>query len=133
MEKERPFVEEVLKEKLKKEATGGTFPCRRAEKLAQDMGISLKKIGEALDILGIKIVQCQLGLFGYPSQGRIVQSAPAVAPDLKDAILSGLVNECLACEKAWALAQEFKIPRIEIASACECLKIKIKPCQLGAF
>lgn len=126
-------VDEALKRKLLEEVKDGAFPCRRAEQLASDLGISLAKIGQALDILGIKIVYCQLGLFGYPKQGRIVQPAPAVAPAIAETIKKSLVSGHLPCDRAWKIAEEFKVPRIEVASACEGMKIKIKPCQLGAF
>ncbi|HPO34774.1 MAG TPA: hypothetical protein PLG80_01840 [Syntrophales bacterium] len=126
-------VDEALKQRLDEEAREGLFPCRRAEKLAADLGIPLGEIGKALDLLGIKIVHCQLGLFGYPPHGRIVQPAPAVAPELANAIEKALISGHLPCEKAWLIAEDFKMPRIDVASACECLKVKIKPCQLGAF
>ncbi|MCX7981469.1 MAG: hypothetical protein N2572_00975 [Syntrophales bacterium] len=126
-------LDEALVKTIRGEATEGAFPCSQAEKLARDLCIPMMEIGQALDILGIKIVYCQLGLFGFPNQGRVVQPAPAVAPALAEAIKKGLVSGKLPCKVAWDIAEEFRIPRIEVASACECLEIKIKPCQLGAF
>ena len=43
------------------------------------------------------------------------------------------VKERLSCLSAWEIAEETGSTRMAISSACEKLKIKIKPCQLGAF
>ncbi len=54
-------------------------------------------------------------------------------PELEKEIRSRLSNGRLPCAAAWEIAAERKIPRMKVSSACEALKIKIKPCQLGAF
>jgi hypothetical protein len=50
-------------EALKKEATEGRIPCERAQQLAGELGVPLALVGRALDLLEIKIVECQLGCF----------------------------------------------------------------------
>lgn len=39
----------------------------------------------------------------------------------------------LSCGKAWALAEEFQVPRKAIGEIANELGIKIKECQLGCF
>ena len=54
--------EEVI-EAVKKEATEGRIPCARAQQLAGELGVPIPLVGRALDLLDIKIVECQLGCF----------------------------------------------------------------------
>ncbi|MBE0556860.1 MAG: hypothetical protein IH628_06470, partial [Proteobacteria bacterium] len=81
------------------------------------------------------IGRCQLGLFGYDAapRGRRVQPAEAVEPGLENEIRGRLSGGRLPCSAAWEIAADRKIPRLSVSSACETLKIKVKPCQLGAF
>ena len=60
----------------------------------------------------------------------------AKAPENKNlerAIRDSLVDSDLSCEKAWEIARRFDVPKMTVSAACEQLKIKIRPCQLGAF
>ena len=52
-----------LEEKLKSSLVNGRLPCPVAFKIAEDMGVSLKEIGETANKLEIKISSCQLGCF----------------------------------------------------------------------
>ena len=62
-----------------------------------------------------------------------MQPAETVAPELEGAIRAAARDGRLPCAAAWEIAAERKIPRMKVSSACEALKIRIKPCQLGAF
>jgi hypothetical protein len=84
-------------------------------------------------MLNINIVQCQLGLFGLDGKQKKVKAAPSVAPDLEAAIRKALVNGRLPCAAAWEIAARLDVKRLDVCAACENLKIKVKPCQLGAF
>ncbi len=81
----------------------------------------------------IEISKCQLGLFGYSPEKMVVKAAEAVQPDLEKAIRSALMNDRLPCAAAWSIAETSGMPKMAVSSACEALKIKVKPCQLGAF
>ncbi len=107
--------------------------CAQAERIAREQQAPLGEIGVALDMLEIRIGKCQLGLFGHRPAGKSVTPAPAVTPELETAIRNALVDGRLPCAAAWNIAAEGKLPRKKIAAACEALRIKIKPCQLGAF
>ena len=52
---------------------------------------------------------------------------------LTNAIQEARVDGNLSCEKAWEIARRFDVSKMKVSSVCEQLKIKIKPCQLGAF
>ena len=52
-----------IKERIKAAAPEGRIPCPAAFRLAEEMGLSRKDLGELLNELKIKITQCQLGCF----------------------------------------------------------------------
>jgi len=81
-------------------------------------------------------MKCQLGLFGYLPEKKIIKPQNTENQDLKDAIRNALVDGKLPCKDAWDIgdiASEFKIRKMTISSIVEAMKIKIKPCQIGAF
>jgi len=48
---------------VKKEAVENKIDCERAQALAAELGVPIITVGHALNLLNIKIVQCQLGCF----------------------------------------------------------------------
>lgn len=126
-------VDAAIRARLEKKARKGTLSCAAAFTLAADLNRSPAEIGKAVDLLDIRLVKCQLGLFGYAPEKKIVKPAAAVDPVLEEAIRSELRGGRLACRNAWDLAERFRLPRMTVSAACEALGIKIKPCQLGAF
>ena len=108
-------------------------PCADAESIVWELAFEMREIGRTLDVLGIRISRCQLGLFGYDERGKIVQAAESVTPELQQALRAALVAERLPCSAAWEIARRLGVSRSAVASAGEALGIKIKPCQLGAF
>ena len=126
-------VEDSLKQEVLKAAKENNVACKAAEEIAERKAVALGEVGVAIDLLNINIIECQLGLFGYSPQKKIVQPAKEIAPDLKQAINDALSDGRLPCAAAWAIAKQINLPRMKVSAACEALKIKIKPCQLGAF
>ena len=122
-----------IAEAVKANTSDGEFTCFQAEKLAADLQVPMGRIGITLDLLGIRIAKCQLGLFGYGPESRIVRPALSVAPEIEQSIRQALSNDRLPCRAAWSIAQASGLTRMAVAEASEHLKIKIKPCQLGAF
>jgi hypothetical protein len=91
------------------------------------------EVGVAIDLMDIQLERCQLGLFGYGEKKLIVKPAENVPSDLEKAIRDALAGGRLPCAAAWRIAEAFGIAKTDVSSACEALKIKVKPCQLGAF
>jgi hypothetical protein len=112
-------------------SAAGELACAEAERICLTLGVSLAEIGRTLDLLELRIGRCQLGLFGYPS-GKALRPA-AGDPALEAAIRVRLIDGRLPCQAAWEIAAGRKLTRMAVSSACEALKIRIKPCQLGAF
>jgi hypothetical protein len=126
-------VDPAIRAALAHNTEKGELACAVAFRLADELQKPPAAIGEAADLLGIRLVKCQLGLFGYSPDKKIVQAAAAVDSDLEEAIRRGLENDRLPCREAWNIAKAFKMSRMGVSAACEALAIKIKPCQLGAF
>ncbi|MBW2065900.1 MAG: hypothetical protein JRJ03_13355 [Deltaproteobacteria bacterium] len=126
-------VDSKIADAVKEKAVEGTMPCATAFTIVEELAAAPEEVGFTLDFLEIKIVKCQLGLYGYQPSRKIVQPADKVDPDLEKAIRESLENDRLSCAKAWQIAESFNISKMEISAACEALEIKISPCQLGAF
>jgi len=126
-------VDAAIRTKLEKETREGTLSCAAAFTLVTDLNRTPAEIGKAADLLGIRLVKCQLGLFGYSPEKKIVRPSATVDPLLQEAIRGELQSGRLACRNAWDLAKRFRLPRMAVSAACEALGIKVKPCQLGAF
>lgn len=56
---DRKKPEETIKDKARE----GKLPCAMCFKIAEDFGISKKKIGQVLNEISVRIRQCQLGCF----------------------------------------------------------------------
>jgi len=125
----KPEIEEALKQL----ASNGEIPCAVAFKIANDLNIEPGDVGITADLLEMRLIKCQLGLFGYQPAKSIVKPAREVSKDLEEGIRGGLENGKLPCITAWEIAKDLGIRKMEVSSACEALEIKICSCQIGAF
>ena len=55
--------EDEIAAKLKEAARDGKITCAMAQKIALESKIPMKQVGEILNQMKIKIIQCQLGCF----------------------------------------------------------------------
>lgn len=124
--------DERIAERVRPRVDAGRLSCADAERIAAELGATMAAVGRTMDLLEVRIIWCQLGLFGCPPAGKIVRPE-AAAPALRKAIRAGLSEGRLSCAEVWRIADGMELPRLKVASACEALKIRIKPCQLGAF
>lgn len=122
-----------IAEALRKSADQGEIRCAEAFAVAERLGVTPAEVGRTLDLLEMRIVRCQLGLFGYRPKKRVVKPAESVAPDLARALGEGLDEDRLPCATAWSIAQAHGLSRLAVAAACEAQQVKISRCQLGAF
>lgn len=123
----------IIATSLEKKSAAGEISCAKAEGVARDLKADMGEVGRTLDLLEIRIVQCQLGLFGFGERKKAVTPAETVPAGLRDAINAALAEGCLSCKDAWDIARKAETARMAISSACEAMGIRIKPCQLGAF
>ncbi len=130
---DRGPVPKVLAEEIHRSSKDREITCAAAFEIAGALALAPSEVGKAIDLLGQTIVRCQLGLFGYPPRGRIVEAASDTPQELQTAIRGRLADGRLPCVEAWKLAEAFDVPRLALAEASEALRIKISRCQLGAF
>lgn len=118
---------------VKERSKDGKISCAELFNLVKEYSFFPDLLGQCVTHENLKITHCQLGLFGYENRKKIVEPAENISEEMENKIYSQLENDVLPCAAAWVIADELKVPRIDVASACEKLKIKIKKCQLGAF
>jgi hypothetical protein len=132
-EKKVKNLNEKIKDRIIRQTKKNELPCAVAFKIAAELNVSAAEVGKTADLLELMLVKCQLGLFGYTPQKKIVKPKAAENPDLASAIRDKRVDGKLSCENAWEIARRFDVSKMRVSSVCEQLKIKVKPCQLGAF
>ncbi len=118
---------------IKQKAPDDNLACAVAFDLAAKMSLTPAQVGQAADIMEVRLTKCQLGLFGYSPDKKMVEPAQEVSSGLEKAIKGALADERLACSAAWEIAGNMGLGKMKVSAACEKLGIKIKPCQLGAF
>jgi hypothetical protein len=118
---------------IRQQAENGRMTCAQAHRLSKEFGTDPETIGFHLDMTETRLTHCQLGLFGYSPEKKIVQPAEAVGEALEHAIMAALADGKLPCKEAWAAAERLGFKKMEVSAACEALGIKVSPCQLGAF
>jgi hypothetical protein len=123
----------ALSREIERRSAKGELPCAVAFEIARISQVPPAEVGRDLDLLEIRISKCQLGLFGYRPEKRIVRPAENLSPELSEAIRKAAVDGRLSCTSAWEIARRLGFTRMAVASACEALRIKISGCQLGAF
>lgn len=127
----------ILDEKIKTailENTGTKeFPCAVAFKISAQFGVTPAEVGKTVDLMDFRITKCQLGLFGYQPQKKIVGAKDPQSTELEAAIKEKLSDGRISCQSVWQIAKTFGVTKMSVSAACEALNLKIKPCQLGAF
>lgn len=126
-------IDERIKNALEQQTKNNEVPCAVAFKIAETLQVSPSDVGKTADLLEMTLVKCQLGLFGYKPNKKIVKPKAPENSDLEKAIRDALIDGKLPCRKAWDIARSQDLSKMAISAVCEHLKIKIKPCQLGAF
>ena len=123
----------AVKQEVVDKSKNNEIACAVAFQIAEGLKATPADVGKGIDLLDIRLVKCQLGLFGYSPVKKAVKPKSPQSPDMEEAIREALVEKKLSCRAAWDIAQRFEVPKMAVSAACEALEIKIKPCQLGAF
>jgi hypothetical protein len=126
-------LEEKVAAALKKEIKDGRISCAAAHGVAKTVELPPAEIGMTLDLMEVRLMRCQLGLFGYTPENRIVKKADQWDAALEKEIRQALQDGRLPCADAWSIARRQGISRLAVGNVCEALGIKVRPCQLGAF
>lgn len=123
----------IIEEEMKKRNAGREIPCAFAFEIAEGLGVDPEEVGRTADMLDIPLVKCQLGLFGYKPENKIIRAEDTPNRELKNAVIGSSHNHRLSCEKAWQIADQLNISKLKVGNMCQANGIKIKGCRLGAF
>ncbi len=126
-------INQSVADAVKNRAVDGKIPCAVAFDIAKDLGVPPGEVGFTIDMLEIRLIKCQLGLFGYGPGKKPPQTTEKVSEQLEQAIRDEVTGETLPCATVWKIAEKLQRGKREVSSACDTLGIKIRPCQLGAF
>ena len=118
---------------LEQEADGGRVTCVSAHDIAGSLNVTPSEVGKTIDLLEYRIIECQLGLFGYEPHGKVVEPAESVSDALRAQLDRFAGSGEIGCASAWEIADRLGLDRMAVAAACEHLGTKIRRCQLGAF
>ena len=118
---------------VREKVSDNRITCAAAFKIAENTGAEPGELGFTFDMLEMRIIRCQMGIFGYEPEKKAVKPMEKVPDELENLIKEKLLNGKLTCSSAWEIARALGRPKMDVSSACEGLGIKIKPCQLGAF
>jgi hypothetical protein len=126
-------VDPLIAEAVRKRAKEGKLPCAVAFEIVKELEISPDEVGFTLDYLEIKLIKCQMGIFGYVNNKSPVRPLDNVSEEMKEAITHALEGGRLPCRAAWDIAKRLGIRKMVVTAACEKLNVKISSCQLGGF
>jgi len=122
-----------IAEALKSKQTDGKISCAAAHAVADQLNISPAEVGITIDLMEYRLLKCQLGMYGYDAEKPITIPLKDSFPQLEEKIRQAAVNNRISCKACWDIADASGEKRLTAAKICESLKIKISPCQLGAF
>ena len=125
--------EEKIVQAIRAQLNEGGLFCAIGFKIARDLSVQPLDVGRNADLLELPILKCQLGLFGYPPQKKIVKQAASVPAALEQALKQAAVDNRISCATIFAIAQTLKTPKMGVCAACEKMGIRVSSCQLGAF
>jgi len=124
-----PEIRQMLQERV----VDGKISCAVAHAIAAELNVAPEAVGIAIDLMEGRIHKCQLGLFGYQPEKRIVKPAPPPSPDVEAAVKARLVNNRISCIECWKIAENLNKKKMHVSNVCESLGIKVNNCQIGAF
>lgn len=118
---------------LTERAADGRVTCTAAHEIATAFQVAPSEVGKTADLLEFRIVECQMGLFGYAPEKRIVKAPEHIDQPLREQLERYAANGRINCATCWKIAADLGLEKMAVSSACEGLGIKVKNCQLGAF
>lgn len=130
--------DEKIREMLDAYPEDGRIPCAVAHYIAALLSVAPIRVAKVINQMGLKIYQCQLGLFGYGRKGvssyKVIGREVDVPQRFKELLEEETGGEMVvSCEMLWDIAEEVGVTRFEAGNAADAYGYKITPCQLGCF
>lgn len=118
---------------VKQKSENGRITCAAAHDIAGRLVVPPAEVGKTIDLLEYRIVKCQMGLFGYSPEKKIVKPSDVIFGELESRLRDAVSDGKVGCATCWEIARALGMGKMDVSAACEGLAIKISPCQLGAF
>ncbi len=130
-------MDDKLNQAMRDRMEDGRLACNQAFAIARTMRIEPLTVGLAANESGIRISNCQLGLFGYGPKAegkhKIVHAMDEVPERMAGRLRAAAHGENITCTEVWKVADGLGYKRMEASSACEAMGLKVSRCQLGCF
>jgi hypothetical protein len=114
-------------------ASDSRLSCTAAHEVAEKLSVAPAEVGKTADLLELRVVECQMGLFGYAPEKRTVKPAQEIPSELRESIEKATVNGRITCAACWKIARDLSVKKMTVSCACEAMGLKVKNCQIGAF
>ena len=128
-------IDKDIEEKLKKNSENGNISCPLVHSIAKSFSTTPDQIGIQADLLEMRILHCQIGLFGWEKEpyNKLLDKNIEISDALEQELKITVKDERITCSGIWNIAKTLKMKKLDVASACEKKGFKIKKCQIGAF
>jgi len=100
---------EKLVEAIRNKAIDEKISCAAVFQITGELGVEPIEAGRTLYLMDISIIKCQLGLFVFTPDKKVVKPAPSVSDVMKNDIESRLSDGRLPCFAAWEIAAKLKV------------------------
>lgn len=122
-----------LEETIRTSATENRLPCPKAFEIARELKVSRREVGDAVNRLEIRLIDCQLGCFGLDKSRHTDLAAMEIDPALVAEVVKSSVMGQIPCPVAFQVAAKCKVTTKDVGDAATRQKIRITNCQLGCF
>ncbi len=122
-------LERAVTESLRQEH----LPCPVAWRIAKDLDIPRIAVGAAMDKLGARVTDCQIGFFKVDKTPYQDDDPQQPSPELAAGLQELVAARNLTCAEVFALAHRLKTTPLTLSDAANRLGLKIRACQLGCF
>ncbi|MDW7711731.1 MAG: hypothetical protein SCH98_14800 [Deferrisomatales bacterium] len=111
----------------------GGVPCAGAWTVARQAGVSRLDVGVAVDRLGLRVTDCQLGCFQVSKTPYAGPRGDAPEDETARRVAALQAAGGLTCAAVFELARELGRKPLVVADAANVRGYKIRECQLGCF
>ncbi|MBI4296145.1 MAG: hypothetical protein HY667_03395 [Chloroflexi bacterium] len=127
-------MDNTLEQEIRAALKDSHLSCAIAWEIAKKHRINRLSMGEAVDMLGVRIVDCQLGCFGVrkATHGDLVNVKlnASLAQEIQRSLSDdGILHCAIACK----IAQRAGVTPKEVGDAATLMHVHIGNCQLGCF
>ena len=111
----------------------GYLSCPVAWNIARNDDVPRIAVGERMDKLGARIIDCQLGCFAVDKTFYSDDPSDTIPEELLQTMEELNSEKLLTCVKAFELAAQYKVKPMKLGNEATARNIKIRQCQLGCF